>query len=351
MRAARSMMMGLLGGGAVAPAAISDLAATANLNGTVVVSWTLPEGATKALIRYNVDQAAAPAAVGLGIGLGLIAGTSVVLTGVEYGATYRFSAWAWNEGGYAASADTASATGPFNPLAYSSHLALWLDARRQTPVDDNSDLATPTDYSGNSVSVSSSAASPPHYIVSGINSLPTFRWLSTDAGRQWSAGDVDFQGAGGLSVAVLEACESAADTSEKTIISKWETAGPSPALRAWKLTKGAGEVQLYLSNDGTLYSTVDATSSDNTTPHGLVGVWKPSTYAALYRDGVEDDYDATITYASLFDTSEPVRIGGARNNTGDDWLGDVTVFLVYSEALSRMAGILLSDHLAAVGGV
>lgn len=350
MRRARAMMLGLLGGGGDAPAGISDLVATANLAGTITVTWTLPAGATHARVRYNVDQEAAPGERYLGIDLGLVEGETVTLTGVEYGATYRFSAWAWNEEGYANQADTASATGPLNPSAYGT-LSLWLDARRETPINDDTDAVAPTDWSASPATFSQATDTKrPHYRTAAgagaINGMASWDF-DRAAAQMWDGTAKAIHGAGGMTLAAIAKTEDAAIS--EFILTKWQTSGN---LREWRLGKTTGDYVMYLSDDGVGNAYVQG-SDDDTNAHSIIGIWKPGVATYFYSDGdAVEDTDATMNYADIGPASPAatLRFGSEVNATTNTWDGPISLVLGWSEAISPTAAELLNAALAALAG-
>ena len=353
---ARRLLLDALGGGVAAPAAITDLAATASLAGTIVLTWTLPEGATHAVVRYNVDQAAAPGEPYLGISLGVVAGTTVTLTGVEYGATYRFSAWAWNSGGYAAAADTASATGPFNPLAYSTRLESWIDARRETAYSTTNPVTTPTQHVSGGPAFTQAGADglKPTWLegASGIGGVPAF--LFDDAASQmWLGPDTEMHhNTRGMTIAALANVNDTTIATAMYLFTKWQQTGNA---RTWRLGKGTSDWLCYYDQDGdgSPQGFVSG-GGDNTNTHSMVSTWNPGVDARLYDLGVLVDTDTAINYSQLGGASgnaSLLRIGCSYASAQElYWSGRASVILAYSENLSETAAILLSDHLAALAG-
>lgn len=358
MELKRLIALDVLGDGAdvPVPVAISDLAATANLAGTITVSWTLPSGATGALVRYNVDQAAAPLYRFSGIDLGLTIGTSVTLTGVEYGATYRFSAWAYNAGGYSAAADTASATGPFNPLAYSTHLESWIDARRETAYSTTNPVTTPTQHVSGGPAFTQAGADglKPTWLeaASGIGGVPAF--LFDDAASQmWLGPDTEMHhNTRGMTIAALANVNDTTIATAMYLFTKWQQTGNA---RTWRLGKGTSDWLMYFDQDGdgSPQGFVSG-GGDNTNTHSMVSTWNPGVDARLYDLGVLIDTDTAINYAQLGGASgnaSLLRIGCSYASAQElYWSGRCAVLLAYSENLSETAAILLSDHLAALAG-
>lgn len=356
------VLMGVLGAQAeaAAPGALTDLAATANLDGTITVSWTLPEGATGALVRYNVDQAAAPSEQWLGIDLGLVVGTSVVLSGCEYGATYRFSAWSYGAGGYASAADTASAVGPLNPLAYSSALKLWLDARREDAYADSGQITTPQDFAAGGFGLTqATAANKPLWrnAANGINGMPAFQFqINVDAPKCWIAANtgvtLDTQGAAaGFSVAAIATTVS--DLGEKALISHWANSGSG--FRRWRLFQGAAAnvFTLGLSTDGNNQTgALTYTGLSGTGPYSMIATYLQGTGAYTFKNGDGlDDTDLTVgTALAAPSATACLRVGNGRGTVSDPYDGLATLLLGYSTPLSRTAAELLDAALAALAG-
>lgn len=365
MRIPRLMMMGMLGGGAApsAPTEVSDLAATAVTNGTIVLTWTLPAGASAVLIRYSVDQAAAPSAVDLGIRLGVYTGAVAVFTGCTYGASYKFAAWSYSNGLYSSASDTATVAGPLNPDAYSSALKLWLDARQETAYADGGTVTTPQDFAAGGFGLTQgTAGNRPIWrnAANGINGMASFRFaIDLDAtARCWIAAqtsvNLDTQGAGnGLTVAAIITTEGDA-VGDKTLVSQWANSGSG--LRRWRISQstGANVVTLGLSTDGsTVTGAASHTGTEGTGPFSVVSIYKEDTGAYTYTGGAGlDDTDLTIGGAlAATNTTACLRVGNGRSTASDPWYGEATLILGYSEPISATAAEILDADLAAMAGV
>ena len=329
-----------------APSDVSDLAGAANLDGTISLTFSLPAGANFVRIRYNVDQAAAPSSHDQGIQLEDSSDGTVEFTTPAYGASYKFSAFAHGDGGWGSGVDSVTVVGPFNPNIYADGLNFWMDARRETPQTDDTDINA-TDWTG--TQTVSDGPFVPHYRTSGINSLPTIegRTAAEATNKGYQLGDVDLHGAGGLSVAALLESNDTG-SSAVTIASKDDNA----PLASWTVKKSNTSHQIIVSADGTALVSATGTSTDDTDPHGMVAVYEPSTRLAIYADGAEEGLNVTSIPAALYDNSpEESRIMLARSNSGDPWRGQMTIQLIYPTALSKLAGELLSADLADIGGV
>lgn len=345
----------LSGAPPAAPAAVTDLVATPNLDGTIVLTWTLPAGATSAMVRYNVDQSAAPAETYSGILLGTTAALTLTLTGCEYGAAYRFSIWAIGAGGYSSTADTASATGPFNPNLYSQYLVSWIDARRETAYSHGNTVQTPTQWvTGGPAFTQATANKRPTWrqASDGIGGVPAFLFDNSAGGGTeqdlWVSTDVELHSeTRGLTTAAL--CNVDELGVAMYLFSKWEDTG-----REWRLGKGTGDFVCYYDRDGdgSPQGFVSG-GGNNTNTHALASTWNPGVDARLYDLGALIDTDTAINYTTLGGSggaTSVIRIGGDRHSSSANWSGRASVILAYSEALSETAAILLSDHLAALAG-
>ena len=337
------------------PETITDLSGSASLDGSIVVSATIPAGCEDVVVRYNVDQPAAPTEPYLGIGAtvtypgGGIA--LVVLTGVEYGASYKFAAWGYKNTQYSAAADTASAAGPLNPLAYSANLPLWLDARREGAYLTGEDVTTPQNFGSGSFALTQ-ATDPrkPEWIeaASGINGMAAFEGLILNA-RSWQGNDTNMHGTGagsGLSMACI-VTTNAGSGLDKTVVSQWTN-----GEREWRLEQGTGDFIFALSFDGTAQAGyVQAPSTDGAGPYSLVAVYKQGTGAWMYSMGDgQTDEDLTLGTA-LYAGTSIMRVMAARGATSDTYDGLMPLLLGYGEPLSRTAAELLDSALADMAGV
>lgn len=350
MDAAQQILLGMWEEPPAIPANISDLAATANLDGTITLTWSLPARATHAYIVYSVDQGTPPSHRNLGIEIGLIEGTSYTLDGVTYGADYQFAAWGWNAGGYSAAADTDAADGPFNPLVYSEHLEVWIDARRETGYISGNSVETPVEHAQGLTFTQATAGKRPIYVSpSGINGLEAFLFNPAITQMMWSGPVTEIHSnARGLTIATL--CLLSGDlNTTRDLFNKWESTGNK---RQWRLGKSAGDYWFYTSDDGTNSGLVAPFGgTDDNDAHAIVALWKPSTHTQFYAEGAlqatesaNTDWDSMSTQVDC-----EMRIGTLGNTSTNPWSGQMVFILAWSDGLDEMNATMLCEDIQTIG--